>query len=133
MVRGIEVALAPTLEREGMALLPYFPLASGLLTGKYEQGKDIPAGTRYARMGRFGERYMTDENWRIVESLTAFAKSKGHDLLELAFSWLLAHPYLSSVIAGATRPEQIEQNVKAASWQLSAADEAEVNRLAAKG
>ena len=79
-MRGVETALVPTLEREGMGLLPYFPLASGLLTGKYEQGKDIPAGTRYARMGRFGERYMTEENWRIVEGLTAFAKSKGHTL-----------------------------------------------------
>jgi len=132
LVRGIEAALVPTLEREGMGLLPYFPLASGLLTGKYEQGKDIPAGTRYARMGRFGERYMTEENWRIVAGLTAFAKSKGHSLLELAFAWLVAHPFLTSVIAGATRPEQVEQNVKAAAWKLSAADVAEVDRLTAK-
>ena len=65
-------------EGEGMGLLPYFPLASGLLTGKYEKGKDIPAGTRFARMGRFSERYMTEENWRIVEQLTAFAKERGH-------------------------------------------------------
>jgi len=75
---------------------------------------------------------MTEENWRIVEGLTAFAKSKGHTLLDLAFSWLVAHPFLTSVIAGATRPEQVEQNVKAASWKLSAADVAEVNRLSAK-
>ena len=132
LVRGIEAALVPTLEKEGMGLLPYFPLASGLLTGKYEQGKEIPAGTRYSRMGRFGERYMTEENWRIVEGLTVFAKSKGHTLLELAFAWLIAHPYLSSVIAGATRPEQVEQNVKAVAWKLSAADVAEVNHLTAK-
>lgn len=132
LVRGIETALAPMLEKEGMGLLPYFPLASGLLTGKYEKGKEIPAGTRYARMGRFGERYMTEENWRIVEALSAFAKSKGHSILELAFAWLIAHPALSSVIAGATRPEQVEQNVRAASWKLSQADVAEVNRLSAK-
>ena len=132
VVRGVETALVPTLEREGMGLLPYFPLASGLLTGKYEKGKDIPAGTRYSRMGRFGERYMTEENWRIVDGLSAFAKSKGHTLLDLAFSWLVAHPFLTSVIAGATRPEQVEQNVKAASWKLSAAELAEVNRLSAK-
>jgi aryl-alcohol dehydrogenase-like predicted oxidoreductase len=132
VVRGVETALVPSLEREGMGLLPYFPLASGLLTGKYEKGKDIPAGTRYSLMGRFGERYMTEENWRIVEGLTAFAKSRGHTLLDLAFSWLVAHPILTSVIAGATRPEQVEQNVKAASWKLSAADVAEVNRLSAK-
>ena len=132
LVRGIESALVPTLEKEDMGLLPYFPLASGLLTGKYEQGKDIPAGTRYARMGRFGERYMTEENWRIVAGLTAFAKSKGHSLLELAFAWLVAHPILTSVIAGATRGEQVEQNVKAAAWKLSAAEVAEVNRLTGK-
>ena len=65
-------------------------------------------------MGRFGERYMTEENWRIVEGLTAFAKATGHTLLDLAFAWLVAHPFLTSVIAGATRPEQVEQNVKAA-------------------
>ena len=120
------------LEKEGMGLLPYFPLASGLLTGKYERGKDIPAGTRYAVMGRFGERYMTEENWRIVEDLTAFAKSKGHTLLELAFAWLIARPRLSSVIAGATRPGQVEQNVKAAAWKLNAAEIAEVDRLTSK-
>lgn len=132
LVRNIEQALVPTLEKEEMGLLPYFPLASGLLTGKYEEGKEIPAGTRYARMGRFGERYMTQENWRIVADLASFAKSKGHTLLELAFAWLIAHPGLSSVIAGATRPEQVEQNVKAAAWKLSAAEVSEVNRLTAK-
>lgn len=132
LVRGVETALVPAIERDGMGLLPYFPLASGLLTGKYEKGKDIPAGTRYARMGRFGERYMTDENWRIVEGLTAFAKSKGHTLLDLAFAWLAAHPFLSSVIAGATRPEQVEQNVKAVSWKLTQAEMDEVNRLSSK-
>ncbi len=132
LVRGVETALVPTLEKEGMGLLPYFPLASGLLTGKYEQGKEIPAGTRYARMGRFGERYMTEENWRIVSGLSAFAKSKGHTLLELAFAWLVAHPFLTSVIAGATRVEQVEQNAKAAAWRLNAAEVAEVNRLSAK-
>jgi aryl-alcohol dehydrogenase-like predicted oxidoreductase len=132
LVRGVETTLVPTLEKEGMGLLPYFPLASGLLTGKYEKGKDIPAGTRYARMGRFGETYMTDENWKIVESLTAFATGRGHTLLELAFAWLLSRPYLSSVIAGATRPEQIEQNAKAAAWKLTPAEVADVDKLSAK-
>jgi aryl-alcohol dehydrogenase-like predicted oxidoreductase len=129
LVRGVETALVPALVRASMGLLPYFPLASGLLTGKYEQGKEIPSGTRYARMGRFGERYMTEENWRIVAELTAFAKAKGHTLLELAFAWLVAHPFLTSVIAGATRPEQVEQNVQAVNWKLSAAELAEVDRL----
>jgi aryl-alcohol dehydrogenase-like predicted oxidoreductase len=132
LVRGVETALVPTLEKDGMALLPYFPLASGLLTGKYEKGKDAPAGTRYARMGRFGERYMTDENWAIVEKLQDFAAKRGHTLLELAFSWLVARPTLASVIAGATRPEQIDQNVKAAGWKLTKDEIAEVDRITAK-
>jgi aryl-alcohol dehydrogenase-like predicted oxidoreductase len=132
LVRDVEAALAPTLEREGMGLLPYFPLASGLLSGKYEKGKDIPAGTRFARMGRFGEQYMTEENWAIVEHLTAFAQARGHTILDLAFAWLLSRPYLSSVIAGATRPEQVAQNAKAASWNLAAAEVAEIDRIANK-
>ncbi|MEI9991777.1 MAG: aldo/keto reductase [Rhizomicrobium sp.] len=132
VLRDVERALVPTLEQEGMGLLPYFPLASGLLTGKYRQGAEIPADTRYARMGRFGERYMTEENWRIVGGLTAFAETRGRTILDLAFAWLLAHPWLSSVIAGATRPEQVEQNVKAAAWKLTADELAEVNRISAK-
>jgi aryl-alcohol dehydrogenase-like predicted oxidoreductase len=129
LVRGIETALVPEVEKEGMGVLPYFPLASGLLSGKYEQGKDIPAGTRFARMGRFSDAYMTEENWAIVGKLTAFAKSKGHTILDLAFAWLLAHPWLPSVIAGATRPEQIEQNAKAASWKLTPAEVADVSGI----
>ena len=133
VVRDVERALVPQLETLGMGLLPYFPLASGLLSGKYSQGAEIPAGTRYARMGRFGDAYMTEENWRIVHGLTAFAQARGHTILDLAFAWLLAHPWLPSVIAGATRPEQVEQNVKAAAWKLTADDLAEVNRISAKG
>jgi aryl-alcohol dehydrogenase-like predicted oxidoreductase len=132
LVRGVEGALAPVLTREGIGLLPYFPLASGLLSGKYEKGKDIPAGTRFARMGRFGEQYMTEENWRIVKDLTAFAAARGRTILDLAFSWLLARPYLCSVIAGATRPEQVEQNAAAAGWTLSPDEVAEVDRITAK-
>ncbi len=133
VVRDAERALVPALEREGMGLLPYFPLASGLLSGKYKQGAEIPAGTRYARGTRFSDQYMTDENWRIVGDLTAFATARGRTILDLAFAWLLAHPWLPSVIAGSTRPEQVEQNVKAASWKLSSDEIAEVDRLSAKG
>ncbi len=132
VVRGIETELVPEIEKEGMGLLPYFPLASGLLSGKYEKGKDIPAGTRYARMDRFGETYMTEENWVIVDKLTVFATARGHTLLELAFAWLLARPYLSSVIAGATRPEQVAQNAHAAAWKLTPGEVAEVDRITAK-
>jgi aryl-alcohol dehydrogenase-like predicted oxidoreductase len=132
VVRGAESALMPALEDCGMSLLPYFPLASGLLTGKYKQGADIPANTRFGRMQRFSDRYMNDENWAIVARSSAFCEARGRSLLELAFAWLLAHPVLASVIAGATRPEQVDANVKAASWELSADELAEVNRLSAK-
>jgi aryl-alcohol dehydrogenase-like predicted oxidoreductase len=132
LFRGVEKDLAPALEAAGMTLLPYFPLASGLLSGKYKKGEAAPAGSRYAVMTRFSDRYMTEENWRIVGELTAFAEKRGRTILELAFAWLLAHPWLSSVIAGATKPEQIVQNVQAASWKLSAADVAEVNRISQK-
>jgi aryl-alcohol dehydrogenase-like predicted oxidoreductase len=133
VVRGAESELMPALGESGMSLLPYFPLASGLLTGKYRRDAEIPANTRFGRMQRFSDRYMNEENWAIVERLTAFCDARGRSLLDLAFAWLLAHPVLASVIAGATRPEQIDANVKAASWELSADELAEVNRLSAKG
>ncbi|MEI9996850.1 MAG: aldo/keto reductase [Rhizomicrobium sp.] len=132
VVRDVETALLPELTREGMGLLPYFPLASGLLSGKYKKGEAAPAGTRYARAGRFADTYMTEENWAIVEALTAFAEARGRTVLDLAFAWLLAHPWLPSVIAGATRPEQIDQNAAAASWKLSAGEVAEVDRITQK-
>ena len=132
LARGAERELLPAIERNGMSLLPYFPLASGMLTGKYRKDRDIPTGTRFARAKRYSERYMNDENWAIVDRLRGFCADRGRSLLDLAFSWLLAHPALASVIAGATRPEQVEQNVKAARWTLSAEELSEVDRLSAK-
>jgi len=132
VMRNAERELMPALEANRMSLLPYFPLASGLLTGKYKHGAEIPAGTRYARGTRFSERYMTEENWKIVGKLNSFCEARGRTLLELSFAWLLAHPCLASVIAGATRPEQIDQNVKAASWELTAEEKSEVDRLSTK-
>ena len=132
LVRDIERELAPALGAYGMGLLPYFPLASGLLTGKYKQDGEMPAGTRLALMKRLSDRYMTQANWQIVGKLEEFCAARGHTMLELAFSWLAARPQLSSVIAGATKPEQIEQNVKAVEWKLSAEEIAEIDRLARK-
>jgi aryl-alcohol dehydrogenase-like predicted oxidoreductase len=129
LARGIEAELIPALEAKGMGLLPYFPLASGLLTGKYKQNADAPKGTRMAAIKRLADRFMTEENWKTVDALQAFCDARGRSLLELAFSWLLAQPCLSSVIAGATRPEQIEANVKAAGWTLSAEELAEIDRI----
>ncbi|HEY2891745.1 MAG TPA: aldo/keto reductase [Dongiaceae bacterium] len=127
--RGLEKELLPAMQAYGMGLLPFFPLASGLLTGKYKRGAAAPAGTRFATTQYLAERYSTDANWGIVEALEAFCKKRGHSMLELAFSWLLARPCVSSVIAGATRPEQLEQNVKAAGWSLTAEDLAEIDRI----
>jgi aryl-alcohol dehydrogenase-like predicted oxidoreductase len=129
LVRGIERELVPALQSHGLGLLPYFPLASGLLTGKYKQGNEIPAGTRMAIMKRLADRYMTETNWATVAKLEEFCAARGRLLLELAFSWLAARPCLSSIIAGATRPEQIEHNVKAVEWKLSPQDIEEIDRL----
>jgi aryl-alcohol dehydrogenase-like predicted oxidoreductase len=127
--RGIEAELVPAMQACGLGLLPYFPLAAGLLTGKYRRQAPPPPGTRMARMQGLAERYLTPANWAIVEHLEDFSARRGRSLLELAFSWLLARRPVASVIAGATKPEQVEQNVKAAGWTLTADDLAEIDRL----
>lgn len=132
LVRDAEKELMPAIARNGMSLLPYFPLASGLLTGKYQRGHAPSADTRFGRMQRFSDRYMNDTNWSIVEALEKFCEARGRSLLELAFSWLLSHDCLASVIAGATRPEQIDANIKAAEWQLSPEECIEVDRITVK-
>jgi len=110
-----------------MTLLPYFPLASGLLTGKYRKGQPIPEGTRmsmpYFRAG------LSETNLDRVEGLIAFCEARGRSILELAFSWLLAQPIVSSVIAGATRPEQVQLNARSTVWKLTADELAEVDAL----
>ncbi|CAH1655956.1 Aryl-alcohol dehydrogenase-like predicted oxidoreductase [Hyphomicrobiales bacterium] len=126
--RGIERELVPAASRYGFGLLPFFPLASGLLTGKYKRGEAAPAGTRFAEQ-RYADRYFNDRNWDVVEGLRGFAEARGHSLLELAFSWLVARPLVASVIAGATKPEQVEANIEAAGWRLTAEDLAEIDRI----
>jgi len=130
LVRDIEKELIPAAQSQGMGLLPFFPLASGLLTGKYVRGTK-PEGTRLAGNQRLADRYMTDRNLPIVDKLQQFCEQRGHSMLELSFSWLAGHPLVSSVIAGATKPEQLDQNVKATVWQLTAEDRAEVDRITA--
>ena len=103
-----------------MGVLPYFPLASGLLTGKYRRGAPLPPGSRLAKLPRHADDFMTERNWRIVGELEAFVARRGRSMLELAFSWLLRDGAVASVIAGATSPEQVEQNIRAAGWVLSA-------------
>jgi len=129
LVRDLEQDLLPTLRDLHLGLLPYFPLASGLLTGKYRAGEPLPAGARISGSEGAQTRYLTERNWRVLEQLREFVEARGRTLLELAFSWLLSHEVTSSVIAGATRPEQIDQNVAAAQWTLTADEVAEVDRI----
>jgi aryl-alcohol dehydrogenase-like predicted oxidoreductase len=117
-------------ERAGLAFLPFFPLASGLLTGKYRKGQPVPQGTRIAKYERYG-RLVTAENLDKVEALVAFAESRGRTLLELAFSWLLAHKVVASVIAGATSADQIRDNAAAADWLLAPSDLEEIDSVLA--
>ena len=133
VVRGIDRELIPALQAYDMGLLPFFPLASGLLTGKYQRNAPMPAGTRLTNTQRLAERFLTEANWQIAEQLKDFAATRGHTLLELAFSWLAARPQVSSVIAGATKPEQLEQNVKAVGWALTPEDRTEIDRIAKPG
>ena len=117
----------------GVAFVPYFPLKSGLLTGKYRKG-DVPEGSRLSgqegsAFKGMGDQLLTDENLDVVERLVAFSEARGHTVLELAFSWLLAHDPVASVIAGATKPSQIRANAKAAEWTLSDDDLAEIDRI----
>ena len=129
VVRDIEKDLLPAATEYELGLLPFFPLASGLLTGKYKNGEAAPGDTRFGQTPRLRDRYVTPRNEAIVEKLQAFAKARDHSMLELAFSWLAARPQVSSVIAGATRVEQIEENVKAIAWKLSADEMAEIDRI----
>ena len=126
--RGVEAELLPACEHFGLGLLPYFPLASGLLTGKYRRGEAPPEGSRMATMG-WAAKSLTDDNFARVEALDAWAGERGHSLLELAFAWLLAHAPVSSVIAGATRPQQVQANAKAAAWTLTAEDLAAIDAV----
>lgn len=129
LVRGNEAELMPAMRAYGLGLLPYFPLASGLLTGKYRRNQPMPEGARLTGTQRLADRYLTDANWTAAERLGDFAEARGHTLLELAFSWLLAQAPVSSVIAGATKPEQVSANVAAGGWVLTAEELAELDGI----
>ena len=127
--RGIETDLLPAARRYGLGILPYYPLANGLLTGKYKRDQ-MPDGARLTVNPAYGEHgYINEENWTKVEKLRAFCDAKGRSLLELAFGWLLAEPLVASVIAGATKPEQASGNVAAAGWVLTAEDMAAIAEI----
>lgn len=131
LVRGAEKELIPAARHFGMGLLPYFPLANGMLTGKYKRNQPMPDGARMTREAQRANEVLTETNWQKTEKLSAFCEKHGKTMVELAFSWLAAQPVVSSVIAGATRPEQIEANVKAASWTLNADELAEIDAITA--
>ena len=130
--RDLDSELLPVLQSYGLGLVPFSPLANGLLTGKYRRDAALPGGTRLATTPRTAERYLTAANWDVVERLAAFCAARGRRLLELAFSWLLHRPAVASVIAGATSPEQVAANVEAAQWALSREDMDEIDRITAR-
>ena len=126
MVREPEKELVPFCNDYGIGILPYFPLAHGFLTGKYRRGQPTPSGTRLSENDRG---MFTDANFDLLDALERFTEERGHTVLELAFAWLLARPMVSSVIAGATKTEQVTANAKSADWHLSSDDLKEVDSI----
>jgi len=122
--------VVPACVRHGLGVLPYFPLASGLLTGKYQRDAPAPEGTRLSMLPQErAARVMSDDNFDAVDQLAAFADARDHTILELAFAWLAAQPAMTSIIAGATKPEQVAANVAAVDWKLSDDDLAELDGI----
>ena len=127
--RRIENELVPACNAYGVSILPFFPLASGFLTGKYRQGQDLPAGTRLANAAPMASRILTEKNYEMLAKLEDFAEARGKTMVDLAIGWLASLPHVGSVIAGATKPEQITQNVAAGNWKLTAEELAEVDAI----
>ncbi len=131
--RQIEQELVPCCKAHGVGVIPWGPLAGGFLTGKYRRGEQPPTPTAGARPGKaFIQIYntvITDTNWERLGKLETFAKTRGHKVGELAIAWLLSHPWLSTVIAGATRPEQLDANVAGTDWKLTAEEVAQVEQI----
>jgi aryl-alcohol dehydrogenase-like predicted oxidoreductase len=130
--RQIERELLPFCRQYGIGIIPYSPLAGGILTAKYQPGQPPPPDTRAARNPRM-QQQLTEQNLARVERLERWARDRGHTAAELALAWLLAHPEVSTVIAGATRPEQVEANARAADWKLTEADLKEIDAALGAG
>jgi aryl-alcohol dehydrogenase-like predicted oxidoreductase len=129
LTRKAEEEVIPAAEHYGLGVVPYFPLENGLLTGKYRRGAEPPPGSRLSDP-RFAQyQKVGDAPWDVIEALASFAKQRGHSLLDLAFAGLIARPAVSSVIAGATGPDQVRANAAAGTWALTAEDLAEVDRI----
>ena len=127
--REPESEVLPECERLGLAFIPFFPLASGLLSGKYQRGIPPPENTRLSQSWA-ASRFLSDDRLTLAEALGRFAASRGHSLLELAMSWTASRPAVASVIAGATTPEQVRANAQAADWKLTESDLVEIDRIA---
>ncbi len=128
--RDVEKEVLPAVQAMGLGMLPYYPLAAGFLTGKYRRGK-MPQGARLTNTpAARSARILNERNFELLEKWEQFAGERGHSMTELAFAWLLAHPAVASVIAGATRPEQVDENVAAGQWKLTLADMEAVPGLA---
>jgi len=127
--RGIESGFLDVVKRTGLGLVPYFPLGGGALTGKYRKGQPLPAGSRHSGGS---ERFLAPY-WDMIEKLHDFAEAHGHTILELAMSWLATRPNVASIIAGATKPHQLEANATSTGWKLSSAELAEIDRITRPG
>ncbi len=127
--RRIEGDLVPAANAYGVGILPYFPLANGLLTGKYQRNHAMPDGARMTERPTRAEEVLTDRNWTIAEKVADYAAARGHSLLEAAIGWLASQDHVPSVIAGATTPEQVAQNAAAADWRMTAEEIADINAL----
>jgi aryl-alcohol dehydrogenase-like predicted oxidoreductase len=128
--RDVELELIPACQAYGVGMIPYFPLAGGVLTGKYRASQAPPPGTRGQDNQRFQNLFLAQRNLEIVPKLDAWARARGHTVAELAIAWLIANPVVSSVIAGTTKPEQLMENIRAADWELTPSEAAEVSAMA---
>jgi aryl-alcohol dehydrogenase-like predicted oxidoreductase len=131
LVRGIEAEVLPAAQRFGLGVLPFFPLAGGLLSGKYRRGAPLPAGSRLTDTQRSADRFLTERNWSRTEALHNYFHPRGRSLLQVSFAWLASRPTVASVIAGATKPEQLDANAAAALTRLDADELAEIERITA--
>jgi aryl-alcohol dehydrogenase-like predicted oxidoreductase len=127
--RRVERELMPACAKYGLGILPYFPLASGFLSGKYKHGEAPPEGTRLAAWGPRGQAMLSEQNFDVLGRLEAFASDRGHQMIDLAIGWLASHETVPCVISGATKPEQVEQNAKAVEWKLTPEEMAEVDGI----
>jgi aryl-alcohol dehydrogenase-like predicted oxidoreductase len=121
--------LLHALQTLDVGFVPYYPLASGALTGKYRKDAPMPEGARLTRGKRYSEKFFSDKRQDIIENLVKFAEERGHTLLELAMSWLAGRPGVGSIIAGATKPEQLQANVQTTGWKLTPEELAEIDKI----